>query len=184
MFKDFELKEVEVESLAKTATVEDVPPSEPPKRRRGRPKGSTNKSKLLPVSEIKDGITQFVGLLGLGVSVVDTYDGGVIIKQAEPVADAVANMAAKDSKMHAQLTKLLRAGSYAALATAGIPIVLAIGANQGMCPETLLMDTGVEPTLNTAARVPSEDDSQTLGDNGGNPLNESALHNIMNFGPE
>ena len=128
-------------------TTDSIPT--PPKRGRGRPKGSTNASKLLPVGEIEEGITQFLSLLGMGVSFVNSYDGSVIIKQANPVAKSIAGMAAKDKKIHAQLTKALRAGSYAAVATATVPIAFAIGANHGFLPDMFLMDTGVAPTIQT-----------------------------------
>jgi hypothetical protein len=157
----------------------------PPKRKRGRPKGSTNASKLLPVGEIEDGISSFLSLLGMGVSMVDAYDGSCIIKGAQPLANSIAQMAAKDKKIHEQLTKALRAGSYAAVATAAIPIVVSIGANHGVFPPFMMMDTGVEPTIYGRARTPDneevnmESDSGGVGSNGDNPLAKSGLDTLM-----
>lgn len=183
--------------MADTFTIDDVEPlkdaeftsSEPqkqsadatPKRKRGRPRGSTNASKLLPVGEIEDGIASFMSLLGMGVSMVDAYDGSCIIKGAQPLANSIAQMAAKDKKIHEQLTKALRAGSYAAVATAAIPIVVSIGANHGVFPPFMMMDTGVEPTIYGRARTPDEEEVNTeaTGSNGDNPLAKSGLDTLM-----
>jgi hypothetical protein len=132
-----------------------------PKRRRGRPPGSKNKNGLLPVSEISDGVEQIIGLIGLGVSTfVDPYDGSVLLHSAGPLSKAIADMAAKDKKIHATLTKVIRGGSYASLATAVLPVGMAIAANHGLIPANhfTLMDTGVTPTLYTDAREYQTDD--------------------------
>ena len=169
----------DVEKLDNAEFQATLPTDTAPKRKRGRPKGSTNASKLLPVSDIKDGISSFLSLLGMGVSMVDAYDGSVIIKGAEPLADSIAQMAAKDKKIHAQLTKALRAGSYAAVATAAMPMAISIGVNHGVLPPFLpIMDTGVEPTIYGRA-VPTDDESETSGDNGTNPLDKSGLDTLM-----
>ena len=176
-----DVKDLDNAEFTSTSTQEPKADSTPT-RKRGRPKGSTNARKLLPTSQIKDGITSFLSLLGMGVSMVDAYDGSCIIKGADNVGEAIAQMAAKDKKIHEQLTKALRAGSYAAVATATIPIVVSIGANHGVFPPFMMMDTGVEPTLYGRARVPDDMDSETSGDsgsNGDNPLDKSGLETLM-----
>jgi hypothetical protein len=148
-----------------TEPLEDFGPTTPPKvdstptkkRGRGRPRGSTNASKLLPLSEIESGISQFLSLLGMGVSMVNAYDGSVVLHQADAVAKSLTNLAANDPKIHKQLSGALKAGSYAALATATIPIAAAIGANHGMFPPMFLMDTGIDPTIQTRDTQPMED---------------------------
>lgn len=171
-----------LEDIEGISVDKDTEPSNPttdtvPKRKRGRPKGSTNASKLLPVSEIENGVSQFMGLMGMGISVFNAYDGSVILKQSDAVAKSIAGMAAKDKKMHAQLTKILRAGSWAAVATAGIPIAVAIAANHGMMPEMFLMDTGVDPTVYNAGAT----SDTSSGADSGNGDNEDTMSQPLDF---
>lgn len=178
---DYTMADLEGISFDKGATPDES--SNPttdtiPKRKRGRPKGSTNASKLLPVSEIENGVSQFMGLMGMGISVFNAYDGSVVLKQSDALAKSIAGMAAKDKKMHAQLTKILRAGSWAAVATAGIPIAVAIAANHGMMPEMFLMDTGVDPTIYNGGVVA---DDSGVGADSGNGDNNGAMESPLDF---
>jgi hypothetical protein len=159
----YSLEDVEsIETAASSSNPTTDTVDEAPKRRRGRPKGSTNKSSVLPVQHIEDGVTQLLTLMSLGVSMIDTYDGSVLLTSAPNVGKSIATLAAKDKKVQETLTKFLRAGSWAAVISSGLPIVMAVGANHGFLPanDITLMDTGVEPTIYRRAResVPEQEE--------------------------
>jgi hypothetical protein len=148
-----------IEEVEKLTLSED----EPPKRRRGRPKGSTNKVKReSSAKELADALTNTFSMTGAVVSMIDRYDGAVILTQAEAAGKALADAASQNRAIYNVLSKLMATSAWAAVAAAIMPMGLAIAANHSMAPEMFLMQIdGVEPTLHARAR---ESDSNGNGD--------------------
>jgi hypothetical protein len=146
-----------LESLEKVAPVgretkQEIPETAAgtPRRGRGRPKGSTNKpnpANYLPVADIEKSLRNFLTLCGTGAMLIDRYDGAVVMNSADDLAKAIAEMAKNNPKLHKQLSSAMSMGSWAALATAGVPPALAIAANHGFAPKMFLMDVGITPTI-------------------------------------
>jgi len=143
--------EEQIEEVEKLTLSED----EPPKRHRGRPKGSTNKKKRESSSkELADALTNTFSMTGAVVSMLDRYDGAVILTQAEPAGKALAEAAAQNKSIYNVLSKLMATSAWAAVAAAIMPMGLAIAANHNMAPEMFLVPIeGVEPTLHTRERA-------------------------------
>lgn len=77
-------------------------------------------------------------------------DGILIITNAPNIAKALADIAAGNPAVAANLERMLAAGTYAALVAAVMPLVIGIGANHGVIPPHVAEMVGVElPDLGT-----------------------------------
>lgn len=164
------------------ATPGDTPPAKPkrPTTRAGRKAAAAKKAatsapkadaKPKPATPRKSSLeTRLAGSLttiGMGVTAAGGMtspaiqrDGILIIGNAPNIAKALADIAAGNPAVAANLERMLAAGTYAALFAALAPLVIGIGANHGVIPPHVAEMVGVElPDLGemaaTAANPPA-----------------------------
>jgi hypothetical protein len=142
---------------------------EPPKRRRGRPVGSKNSNSTKNVSNtaLELGLSNLFGMIGTGVFLVNRYDGSVILMQADATSKALADVAKTNPKINTVLNSMVQTSSWASLATAVMPMVLAIGANHNLLPAAFKMPIG--NNIPNIFAVPNVSDD---GDEKSNPLDD------------
>lgn len=124
---------------------------EPPKRKRGRPRkndaegagnfaenfGSTPKNRNSTASDLKtieQQLQQMVGLIAMGVTFVDTFDGIIIADRGPAVISALMNIARTNAQLRAILLQMAVGGQYGALIAAIASLVLPIIARHGYMP--------------------------------------------------
>jgi uncharacterized C2H2 Zn-finger protein len=99
--------------------------------RRGvaRTREASPRSKRLSLRGDLRRVFQTVGVI---VSVVDPYCGGVLANRSETFCDAVAALAARDPKIERWLRALSRAGPYGAIVLGAAEIAVPIAAHHGL----------------------------------------------------
>lgn len=115
------------------ATPVDVAP-----KRRGRPKGSTNRG--ANSSTIKAGLTSYVGTVGTMLMMFPkTYNDGVVILQgADALTDSLVELAKQDKRVRNVLTTMCTGGAWGAVIIASAQIGIPIAANHGLLPKYIL----------------------------------------------
>lgn len=139
----------------------------------GRPAGFSPKT--ASVTKIRQGLVMMFTAAGMGISVLDTYDGTVIARNAERLADAWSEVAAQNPRVRKVLEALLEGSviGNAMLTTAMVFVPIAVhhgaaGPSLLQMAETMGVDTGDERSA-TAQRpvAPVSDPIRTGPDSTG-----------------
>jgi len=101
-----------------------VKPSDRPKPRTNAGASSTGSKVTKPT--LRDKLASLITTASLPVSMVDAYDGAVLAANAEPLADALTDLAARNPRVKAWLESLVTGGDYTALALVLVSIILPI----------------------------------------------------------
>jgi hypothetical protein len=132
-------KELERIAAAPTTDTLNIPkPDKQPEattKKRGRPKGSTNKPKVNQV--LKKNLEQVFMLVGTSIYAFDQVCGGAIISQTEPLAQSLYELAESNPAVARVLLQLMQAGQYGAVLMAVFPIVIAVLSHHGKMPAAL-----------------------------------------------
>lgn len=142
-----------------TDTLPEMPPIETPDtapaapRRRGRPKGSTDKAPRTTAPRARKSTTpnlekrlaSSLTTLGTVGCLVSPADGMVVIQGVPALAAALAKLADENPAVRANLERMLTAGAWSGVIAAILPIVLGILANHGAIPPNLAAMLGAGP---------------------------------------
>jgi hypothetical protein len=145
-----------------TDTLPEMPPIEAPAadtapaapRRRGRPKGSTDKAPRTTAAprarksttpNLEKRLASSLTTLGTVGCLVSPADGMVVIQGVPALAAALAKLADENPAVRANLERMLTAGAWSGVIAAVLPIVLGILANHGAIPPHLAAMLGAGP---------------------------------------
>lgn len=142
----------------------DVPaePDEPPKRGRGRPKGSTDKAPRATAPRARKSTTpnlekrlaSSLTTVGTLAAIVSPADGMVVIQGVPGLAASLAKLAEENASVRQNLERMLTAGAWSGVIAAVVPMVLGIMANHGAVPANLAAMLGA-PTPPAGADAPN-----------------------------
>lgn len=108
-------------------------PGDTPPKRRGRPPGSSNASKM-SIKTIEDGLNQQFTILGTVVMVANAYDGTCIIQGAPKLSAALAQLCERNPKVRKNIERMLAGGMYGEVVIAAALIAVPIMANHDLLP--------------------------------------------------
>ena len=122
------------------------PPPRPkdtaPKRGKGRPRTAEAPKDTGPkrptLDQLRGEVHNTVGRIGFAVSLVDRFDGLVILANAEAAADAAISLAEVNPSVRRTLERLTEVSGYAALATVGAQIAVPILMHHRIIPASPL----------------------------------------------
>lgn len=128
----------------------DTAPSSPtsdtkPKPKRKR-KASGGRRKAL-----KAPLTELISTLGIGVCVVNAYDGQRILAGAEDLAAALDKVAKEQPAVQRALEAVVTGSTWGSVALAAAPIIIPICANHGLIPPATAELVGAPPPPTTGA---------------------------------
>ena len=116
---------------------DDAPPKldgqDTPPKRRGRPPGSGNASKM-SIKTIEDGLNQQFTILGTVVSVANQYDGRCILEGTPKLSAAIAQLCERNPKVRKNIERMLAGGMYGEVVIAAALIAVPIMANHDLLP--------------------------------------------------
>lgn len=126
----------------------------PPKRKPGRPKGSTNKAGPRPgqfgsksrKASLTPQLSMFFGSIGATVYAFDQTCGQSIMQGTPALAEALDELARENENVRRVLEGLMTAGTYSKLVVAVAGIALPIAAHHGLLPEGLAAGIPGVPT--------------------------------------
>lgn len=131
----------------------DSAPTEP--RRRGRPKGSTDKApratarsssaRKSTAANLEKRLASSLTTLGTVGCLVSPADGMVVIQGVPALAAALAKLAEENPAVRANLERMLTAGAWSGVIAAVVPIVVGIMANHGAVPAQMAAMFGAAP---------------------------------------
>jgi hypothetical protein len=148
-----------------TDTLPEMPPIEapsdtaptPPRRGRGRPKGSTDKAPRATAStprstarksttpNLEKRLGSSLTTLGTLGCLVSPTDGMVILQGVPALAAALAKLADENPAVRANLERMLTAGAWSGVIAAVVPMVIGIMANHGAMPPAMAAMFGAAP---------------------------------------
>lgn len=88
---------------------------------------------------LRDPLTELLTTLGLGVSVINGFDGQVIIFKAETVARELDDLARQNPQVHRVLSQLVAASAWGSVATVLASVAVPIAMNHGAIPANPLL---------------------------------------------
>ena len=123
--------------------------------KRGRPKGSTNRS-TMSVKSIEEGLNQQFTILGTVVSMANAYDGRVILEGTPQLSKALADLCDKNPKVKRNIERMLAGGTYGEVLIAAGLIAVPIMANHGLMPPSIasLYGQAIPPQEEEVAEAP------------------------------
>jgi hypothetical protein len=99
--------------------------------RKGSPAVNIRASKS---DKMRRELLSMFGMIGLGLTAIEPYDGMVVMDRAEPTVDALMAVAAENERVRKVLESMIEVGVWAALGTAVAGIALPIAAHHGVLP--------------------------------------------------
>lgn len=118
-----------------------------PAKKRGRPPTSQS------LSLLRRQLEQNFMMLGMGLMLINEYDGKVVVKNAPEMSAALIGIAETSPKVKRILQGMMKTGTFAQFAMAFAPVVVPIAANHGVVPvEVAMMFTDDLPPLEGKAK--------------------------------
>lgn len=108
-----------------------------PKKRRGRPPGSKNKSSGKSTdAALKEGLESYVTLIGSGLTMLPRTreDGLVVLAGGDAWVEATMTLAKSDPRVRHALDVALTGGAWGGFIVATASIAIPIAANHGLVP--------------------------------------------------
>src|SRR5450759_2654419 len=112
-------------------------PDGAPKKRRGRPPGSKNKTSGKSTdAALKEGLESYVGLIGSGLTMFPgtREDGLVLLAGGDAWVEATITLAKSDARVRHALDVALTGGAWGGFIVATASIGVPIAANHGLVP--------------------------------------------------
>lgn len=141
-----------------------APPGEEPKRRRGRPPGSTDKAPRATASSrtrksttpnLEKRLASSLTTVGTLVCLASPADGMVVISGVPSLAASLAKLAEENTAVRQNLERMLTAGAWSGVLAAVVPMAVGIAANHGMVPPQLAAMMGAAPPPEGAPNAPN-----------------------------
>lgn len=131
----------------------------PEPKKRGRPKGSTNRPSGAPrgrrpaIEPIKDGIRSLIGGAGLVLSAfpLTQQDAVILATRSEPLVDALGDLASQNKTVREVLSKMMLGTAWGSVVFATAGIALPIMANHNLLPGPMQVLFTADETGKTVA---------------------------------
>ncbi|WP_129286724.1 hypothetical protein [Streptomyces sp. GZWMJZ-114] len=128
-------------------------------RRRGRPKGATDKAprkRTAPTASLEKRLAASLTTVGTVAALVSPADGMVVVQGVPALASALARVADENPSVKANLERMLTAGAWSGVLAALMPIVIGVMANHGAIPSGLASMLGAQAAADEApAQAPA-----------------------------
>lgn len=152
-----------LDSLPGTEPPRDTAPKQSPAQGKpGRPAGYSPKGAEL--TKIRTGLVMTFTMLGMGISMADTYDGTVIATNAERLADAWTQVAEQNARVRKVLLTMLEGSAWGNAIMITAVVAIPISVHHGALPESMndmartigadVPDDAAQPTRAAGAGAP------------------------------
>lgn len=159
-------------------------PDDAPKKRRGRPPGSKNKSSGKSTdTALKEGLESYVGLIGSGLTMFPRTreDGLVLLAGGDAWVEATMTLAKSDPRVRRALDMALSGGAWGGFIVATASIAVPIAANHGLVPAfvgRMMRD------ISTDTDDSDSDTSGGVGPDSASPFGgRDAAERVADYGP-
>lgn len=105
----------------------DIPPKRP--RRSASTKASMAAQDPIKPGAISEGIAQFYGFIGMSVGMIDPHCGGIIVQNAQPMANSLEEAAKTSPALRKFLEGLVTTSVWGQVMAAHAPVLTAIAAH-------------------------------------------------------
>lgn len=109
-------------------------PTKCDKHKTQRARTATTSSRMNRDDKLRAELTSSLGTLGLGLMVVDVYDGLVVMDRAPQTVDALMEVAAHNPRVRKLLDQMVEVSVWAAFGTALAGMIVPIGVHHGLIP--------------------------------------------------
>lgn len=143
----------------------DAPPPPSPDaapKRRGRPKGSTDKAprattatRKASTPNLEKRLAGSLTTLGTMACLVSPADGMTVIQGVPALSASLAKLAEENASIRANLERMLTAGAWSGVIAAVAPIAIGIAANHGLLPANVAAMLGSQPPADGGASAPN-----------------------------
>ncbi len=138
---------------------EAVIPIDPPSRSRS---STSAKPKTMTQAQLKKALASSFELLGFGIGTLDTFDGEVIVNNADDMAGALIELGKTNPSVMKWLENLVGVSAWGGVVTVfGVKVVAPIAIHHGLLPEEMALFIEGDIPIKGALTVvpPSKDDS-------------------------
>lgn len=149
--------------------VPDIPERKPkagkPKDDRPRTPSSGRKTSTArstvdkEIEQLRDKLTNWIGMAGIAAMTRNTFDGMVVTNNADTFVDGWLEVARVQPKFRKVLLQITEAGVYATAVSNTLAIALPILANHGMIPNGALV---IEFCRRGGAKIPTHDELEQM----------------------
>lgn len=108
----------------------------------GRPRPSTARARA---TDYRPGILGMAQTVALPLSFAAPADAAAVMMHAQPIAEALNELAQERPEVAAMLEKILAVGPYGAVIAATVPLLVQLGHNHGIIPEPMAKQLGAVP---------------------------------------